>query len=293
MGQASKASAGSRTPKVARTSSAPASGAKTASTAASRATGASARTPKAATTPRQSTRAPAAAQRKSATSASSTKRQPAAAPTVTPASAKKAKPATPRKSKSAAAAPQRKPFGREEIIESIIDATLSLWATQGPAELSMRGIAARADVNYGLVHRHFGTKDAVIRAAMHRVVARGLGFVEDCHDLVEAVDGVLPPSTGAHARLIAWSILQYVVDDVMPEEDAFLKRMRELGSANVDQSAPDADLQAGIKAGSLLAMLYGWRLFEPYLVRGLGLAGLTRGELNAYIREDLMRVLER
>jgi TetR/AcrR family transcriptional regulator, repressor for neighboring sulfatase len=188
-------------------------------------------------------------------------------------------------------AKKTKPYGRDAVIESIIGATLSLWATQGPAQLSMRTIAARADVNYGLVHRHFGTKEAVIRAAMGRVVARSLGFIEDADDLAGAVDRVLPRSTGAHSRLIAWSILQYLIDDVMPEEDVFLQRMRELAAADMPDANAKSSVEAGIRAGSQLALLYGWRLFEPYLVRGLGLDNLSHDELNAYIRKDMMTLL--
>jgi hypothetical protein len=79
------------------------------------------------------------------------------------------------------------------------------------------------------------------------------------------------PSTGAHARLLAWAILQYVVDDILPAENIFLTRLRELASVDVDPSASDHETLAKIKAGSMLATLYGWRLFEPYRVRGLGL----------------------
>jgi AcrR family transcriptional regulator len=121
-----------------------------------------------------------------------------------------------------------KPHGREEIIESVIDATLTLWREKGTAELSLRSIAARADVNYGLVHRHFRTKEAVIRAAMDRVVTRSLGFIEDTTDLMGTIEDVLPRSTGAHARLLAWTILQYVIDEVLPDHDVFLERMRQL-----------------------------------------------------------------
>src|SRR5580692_2491121 len=72
-----------------------------------------------------------------------------------------------------------RPYGREQVIESIIDATLAQWTAKGPAEVSLRSIAARAGVNYGLVYRHFGTKEAVIRAAMDRVVARSMHFTDD------------------------------------------------------------------------------------------------------------------
>jgi AcrR family transcriptional regulator len=192
---------------------------------------------------------------------------------------------------STAGAGKPKPRGREQIIESIIDATLSLWTAKGPAELSLRSIAARADVNYGLVHRHFRTKEAVIRAAMDRVVVRSLQFIADSEDLVEAMDKVLPPSTGAHARLLAWAILQYVVDDVLPAEDPFLKRLCELAAVDVDPGASDADTLAKVKAGSMLATLYGWRLFEPYLVRGLGLEDLSHTELDSLVRENLFKVI--
>jgi AcrR family transcriptional regulator len=190
-----------------------------------------------------------------------------------------------------AAGAKAKPYGREEVIESIIDATLSLWSAKGPAEVSLRSIAARAGVNYGLVYRHFRTKEAVIRAAMDRVVARSLSYTEDCTDLVDAMDSVLPRSTGAHARLLAWAILQYLVDDIMPAEDPFLQRLRELARADVAKDAPDAETAAKVKAGSLLAMLYGWRLFEPYLVRGLELDKVGHDELDALIRERMLKAL--
>jgi AcrR family transcriptional regulator len=177
------------------------------------------------------------------------------------------------------------------VIESIIDATLELWSAKGPAEVSLRSIAARAGVNYGLVYRHFRTKEAVIRAAMDRVVARSMHFTDDCTDLVDAMDSVLPRSTGAHARLLAWAILQYFVDDILPAEDPFLQRLRDLAKSGLADDAPDADTAAKVKAGSLLAMLYGWRLFEPYLVRGLQLEQLSHEELDAHIRQRIIKAL--
>jgi AcrR family transcriptional regulator len=190
-----------------------------------------------------------------------------------------------------AAPAKAKPYGREQVIESIIDATLELWSAKGPAEVSLRSIAARAGVNYGLVYRHFRTKEAVIRAAMDRVVARSMHFTDDCTDLVDAMDSVLPRSTGAHARLLAWAILQYFVDDILPAEDPFLQRLRDLAKSGLPDDGPDADTAAKVKAGSLLAMLYGWRLFEPYLVRGLQLEQLSHEELDAHIRQRIIKAL--
>jgi TetR/AcrR family transcriptional regulator, repressor for neighboring sulfatase len=190
---------------------------------------------------------------------------------------------------------QPAPRGRDQIVESVIDATLSLWATQGPAELSLRGIATRAGVNYGLVHRHFRTKEAVIRAAMDRVAARGLLFIEGSNDLVDAIDRVLPPATGAHARLLAWAILQYQLDDILPPQDQFLARLRELAAVDVAKGRKakslDPETLAKVKVGSMLATLYGWLLFESYLVRGLELQNLSPSELNALVRENVLKAI--
>lgn len=206
----------------------------------------------------------------------------------------KASPAAPsvakaRKSSNSSSKPAtKKPYGREEVIESIISATLSLWSAKGPAELSMRSIAAEAGVNYGLVHRHFGTKDAVIRAAMERVIARSTEIIGGSEDVETALQEILPRSTGAHARLLAWATLQSILDEVLPENDTFLEHMVELArDAEQDAKSPEP----AINVGSVIAMLYGWRLFEPYLVRGLGLGRLSHARLDRYIQQDMLRVL--
>src|SRR6185312_3770884 len=53
-----------------------------------------------------------------------------------------------------------RPSGRDEVIDAIISATLELVVEGGPSRVSLRRVAERANVNYGLVHRHFGTRAA-------------------------------------------------------------------------------------------------------------------------------------
>lgn len=218
-------------------------------------------------------------------------------PATKPAARTRSKKATKADPPAEQAAAGRRPHGRDEVVKSIIDATLSLWAAEGPAKLSMRSIASRAGVNYGLVHRHFGTKDAVIRAAMERVVIRSREHIEGSEDLRSAVERILPLSTGAHARLLAWATLQHVLDDVLPENDAFLEKMQELAQRDIaaaaggEQLSAEDTTRASIRVGSLIAMLYGWRLFEPSLVRSLGLQDLDPAKLDQYIHDDMLRIL--
>lgn len=47
-------------------------------------------------------------------------------------------------------------------------ATVELLAERGPAAVSIRDIAQRAEINHALVHRHFGTKDELLRTVLRR-----------------------------------------------------------------------------------------------------------------------------
>jgi TetR/AcrR family transcriptional regulator, repressor for neighboring sulfatase len=49
---------------------------------------------------------------------------------------------------------------------AVLDATVALLAEAGPRTLSVRRVAERAGVNHALVHRHFGTKDEIVRRAL-------------------------------------------------------------------------------------------------------------------------------
>jgi TetR/AcrR family transcriptional regulator, repressor for neighboring sulfatase len=187
---------------------------------------------------------------------------------------------------------QGQPHGKDEIIESIIEATLSLWAAQGPAKLSLRGIASRAGVNYGLVYRHFKTKDAVIRAALNRRLENGLQSIAGRNDLMGVMDAFLDQSTGSYARLLAWATLQYVLQDIMPPQDLVLQRTLELARQRETGEGDADEAKSAVLVGSLIAMVYGWRLFAPYLVPELGLEGLSQEQLDALIREVMAAAIE-
>jgi TetR/AcrR family transcriptional regulator, repressor for neighboring sulfatase len=49
---------------------------------------------------------------------------------------------------------------------AVLEAAVELLAEFGPRTLSVRQIAERAGVNHALVHRHFGTKDEIVRRAL-------------------------------------------------------------------------------------------------------------------------------
>lgn len=72
----------------------------------------------------------------------------------------------------------------------ILDATLTLLARKGISGVSMRAVAAEADVALGLVNYHFADKTSLIAAALREVEARDLEIVSP-DPLVPPVDRLL------------------------------------------------------------------------------------------------------
>lgn len=73
--------------------------------------------------------------------------------------------------------PQAAPSGRgpEAVKARLLDAVAALLADRAPTEVTAKEIAADAGVNHGQIHHYFGSKEALIAAAVHREAAR---FVE-------------------------------------------------------------------------------------------------------------------
>ena len=62
--------------------------------------------------------------------------------------------------------PTRRPHGKAEVMAAIRAAAADLLAERGPRDITVRDVADRAGVNHALVHRHFGTKDELIRGVI-------------------------------------------------------------------------------------------------------------------------------
>src|SRR4051812_39804951 len=103
----------------------------------------------------------------------------------------------------------KRPTGREEILDAVLDAAERLFAAAGPADVSLRAIAQEAGVNYGLVHRHFGTKDVLFERLMQRYTDRWLARLADEPDYDAALDQLLGPDLegSPYLRLLAWTLL--------------------------------------------------------------------------------------
>jgi len=189
-----------------------------------------------------------------------------------------------------------RPRGRDDTVHAVVEAATRLFSERDPASVSMREIAAEAGVTYGLLHRHFGTKQAVLAAVFRRQAVYGAEAVRAATDPLDALDtvtglGVEPEMAARFARMLALVVL----DGTPPEDfyerseafDAILRRVDEEGlpAASGSGSGP-SDRRVVLVAALLIGL--GWNFYGPFLQHALGLGDLDA----AAVRHDLADLVE-
>ena len=137
-------------------------------------------------------------------------------------------------------------------------------AAEGPGA-SLRDIAADADVNLGLLYRHFGTKDDLIRAVFLDNAESGLTIVEDAATFDEAFERLLDSfRTGepTYPRMLAWMLLSGRTPTELQSDFPTIERLVALGAGDTPAARRPVILLV------LLAM-YGWQVFADQLLVAL------------------------
>lgn len=141
----------------------------------------------------------------------------------------------------------------EQIVDAIADAAHRLFVERSPSAVSIREIAALANVNLGLVHRYVGAKDDIISLVLRRhteqarMASAGLNQADLMHRVADIV--VTRPATG---RLIAGMILDGL--DVAELKGDF---------PLLDQLAEN---DQRLSAAMTYALALGWEVFGPFLL---------------------------
>ena len=111
--------------------------------------------------------------------------------------------------------PRRTRRSREEVSQALIGAAAELFAERPSGRVTVREIAARADVNPALAHRYFGSKQNLMRAAMAKsqsAIAANLSEMTDVRrDL-----GLLYQATVGEKEFVA-VLARSSLDGVLPE----------------------------------------------------------------------------
>lgn len=106
---------------------------------------------------------------------------------------------------------QSRPFGKDQTQSALLEAADYLFGEKGPNAVTVRDISARANVNHALLHRHFGSKEALLSAIIDQHMQQFKQDLSSSDNLQDAVANVID-SLGrrpAFTRIFAHLILDH------------------------------------------------------------------------------------
>ncbi|MGB7146711.1 TetR/AcrR family transcriptional regulator [Mycobacterium sp.] len=174
-----------------------------------------------------------------------------------------------------------KPIGKEEVIAAVLQAAGELFAEKGPAATSIREVAARAGVNHGLLHRHFGNKRQLLAATLQNLA-------DSAADLREsgATSEQLEAAYELQARVMVRSTLDgFPVEELQqrfPGMEAFLEQVR---------AGQSDERTARLLAAHGMALQIGWGLLGPTLRVAFGLQDLDDAEIRTAVAAQIATIV--
>jgi AcrR family transcriptional regulator len=191
----------------------------------------------------------------------------------------------------------QRPHGREEVMAAVLDAATALFATRGPASVSVRDIAAAASINHALVHRHFSSKQEVLRAVLEQTVQEVAAIAAEITDAHAGI-GRLFAASAAHEtywRGLARALLDGENPRTLQRDFPTVHRLITLLQPDGQQrrrrphqSASSGSRDVRVVVGALCALMLGWLVFEPFLLVATGLDQ----EDQAKVREQVVLMLQ-
>jgi AcrR family transcriptional regulator len=145
--------------------------------------------------------------------------------------------------------------------------------------MTVRDVAERAGVNHALIHRHLGTKEALIRAAIAHSASASYAQVQRATRAgARLADLGDIPEIRRHLRLLARCILE--LDDLSTLQDSF-PTVGDLVRSGTDLGL-DPDL-ARARVVTIVSMISGVQLYATWFAEAAGLPP----EAMAYTRDLL------
>jgi AcrR family transcriptional regulator len=158
------------------------------------------------------------------------------------------------------------PKGREAVEQALVEAAADLLADAGPRGAGVREIARRAGVNHGQVHHYFGSKSALLGAAMRQLAA------EHFANATERAGGgpIPPPLTLAEDDRYWQAVIRLALDGELElatteiaEGTSVPRRALHALAELRGEDEPDLELKARVAAA--VALQLGWVALEDFV----------------------------
>ena len=186
---------------------------------------------------------------------------------------------------SARRGPRRRegaPSGPDEVRAAVLETAASLFALRGVDGVSLRDIAAEADVNLTLIRRYIGSRDDLI-AAVFAHVSEQLALAVAEHPLAGQGHG---PDTVMGKWVRIGAVL--AISGRPMSSDAIHNPVRAIADSLIAGYGLSSDA-ARVRSAQIVATALGWRIFEEYLVDAADLGDIP----VEVLREELVHSARR
>ncbi|MGE5229676.1 MAG: TetR/AcrR family transcriptional regulator [Deltaproteobacteria bacterium] len=173
----------------------------------------------------------------------------------------------------------------------MIDAAAALFAERPSGRVTVRDIAARADVNPTYVHRYFGSKHNLMRAAMERAQRHVAVTVQEMPDVIEGAAAVVHATLQEREFIaaLARATLDGVFDGV-PATSPALAGLLERFRSELESGAVGGRHDPRVIVACLTSATMGYALFGRYIRHGVGLDAESDDRVEAALVEVLRDV---
>jgi AcrR family transcriptional regulator len=171
---------------------------------------------------------------------------------------------------------------REEVSEALVSAAAALFAERESGHVTVRDIAARADVNPTFVHRYFGSKKNLMHVAIRRAQERIAARIDAMPDVVEDAAAVVHATL--HEKELVATVARGILDGVIDEAsngDPATGRLLRRFEAEVARRGVRPVHDTRIVVVALAAATAGFSLFGRYVRRGTGLEDVPEERVEA------------
>jgi AcrR family transcriptional regulator len=177
-----------------------------------------------------------------------------------------------------------RPHGRAEVVAALLSAATTLFAERGPGNVSLRDVAAAANVNLGLIHRYIGSKEDLLAAVLASQVAWQVPLGLPAESPAEIVETFLQIGSVEVPYLTV--LLRAVLDryDVGRLQPEFPLLERAARSTRTNLPRRDADVRIALLAAALL----GWQAIGPLFLHILKQRNIEPDELAEILRPALV-----
>jgi len=186
-----------------------------------------------------------------------------------------------------------RPTGKDDVMTAILDAATALFAAKGVAGVSVRDIAARANVNHGLVHRHFGSKENLRLQVQNHLMEKinaDIGAPENYADAF--IRGVAAlRKNEAFWKVLARTFLDGQFQGNVQSAFPFLQKMTGIIAKAQKDGTFDKRTDPRLLVAGGTAMVLGLLVFEHYLLPATGLDGEPAGAAQDAILQAFMDLL--